>query len=135
MSSSLATAVAALNEEASLGFQAFELEPDENAPEAVMEVDFLILAYPPGEQEDVIIRELAADRHVLAVEHLAANAAEAQRCVTIALNRGLRLAVLKLTEPVEPQIEQFAAWIDGGSEPEHSGRRWLARQLANEATP
>ena len=41
----------------------------------------------------MIVRELAADRHVLAVDHLAATADEAKRCVTIALNRGLRLAV------------------------------------------
>lgn len=95
--------------------------------------DFIIVAYPPGQQEEVIVRELAADRHVLAVERLASSVDEAQRCVTIGLNRGLRLAVLKLTDPIGPQIEQFAAWIDGGSEPEHSGRRWIAESV--EATP
>lgn len=92
-------------------------------------LDFLFVAHSPIEQSDLVIQGLAADVHVLAVEHLAATAEESQRCVTIALNRGLRLAVLKLSEPLEPQIEQFAAWIEGGVEPERSGRRWLAEHF------
>ena len=116
-----------------MDFEALEGAPDAVEVDPGWDGNFVLLAYSPEAQEDVIVRELAADRHVLAVEHLAASVEEAQRCVTIALNRGLRLAVLKLTEPVDPQIEQFASWIDGGDEPEDSGRRWLSRRFAESA--
>lgn len=107
------------------------LDPEgDDLMEVVSEgLDFVVVAASPDAQSDLVMQALAADAHLLAVDYLGATVEEAQRCVTIALNRGLRLGVLKLTEPIEPQIEQFAAWIEGGIEPEHSGRRWLARQF------
>ncbi len=97
----------------------------EELEEALMvcDPDAVIVTVAAALRSDLIIQVLAADLHVLSAHPFAVSDEEARRCATIALNRGVRLMVLRAEGPTPDQLEQFHAYVTEGVEPPTSARR------------
>lgn len=104
------------------GFETLEEAVAATGAEAV------VVDGPPEERPDRVVRALALDLHVLAAAPLARGREEAQRCVLIAQNRGVRLMVADSQVYGAPAAAAaaFARFVLEGAEPPTSGRRWLA---------